>query len=130
MADVNTGKLADHLVPSPGNRELIGIKHTIAVANGYAASGDDIIFFKAPCAMRIADAALNKSATLGASATAQLKAGSTAITAATTAGGADFEKMNVFPVDVAAGDPIQVRIAGAGITASATLSVHIVGYRL
>lgn len=130
MADVNTGKLADKLVPSPGGRELIGIKHTIAVASGYAASGDDIIFFRAPCAMRIVDVAFNQSASLGASATAQLKAGATAITAATTAGGADLERMSVFPVDVAAGDPIQVRIAGANITASATLSVHVTGYRL
>jgi hypothetical protein len=130
MSDVTTDKLDDHLVPSPGNRELIGIKHSIAVSNGYAASGDDIVFFKAPCAMRICDASLNASASLGTSATAQLKAGSTAITAATTAGGADFEKMNVAPVDVAAGDAIQVRIGGANVTASATLSVHIVGYRL
>ncbi|MGE0716283.1 MAG: hypothetical protein AB7P02_12650 [Alphaproteobacteria bacterium] len=130
MSDVTTGKMTDTLVPSPGAREVVAIQHSIAVASGYASSGDDVIFFKAPCAMRIVGGGLNHAGTLGASATAQLKAGSTAITAASTAGGASTVLMNVFPVDVAKGDPIQARIAGANITASTTVKVFILGHRL
>jgi len=91
-----------------------------------ADSGDTIDCFDLPAGARILDCALSVGATLGASCTATLMLGETALTGATSAGGAHVERMTAFPPP-RGDDPQTVRIAigGADIAASAAVEVMV-----
>lgn len=78
---------------------------------------------------RLFDCCMAISATLGAGCTIKLqrdRAGVyTDLTAATTAGGSDNERMSVAPVDLDVDDIITVLVAGADTAAAATLTVDL-----
>lgn len=96
----------------------------IAVVSGDAASGDDITVFTPPSGARIVGARLRQTATLGASATAQLRQGSTALTSATSAGSANGVLQTGVLEPCSGAETINVLIGGANITASATIRVE------
>lgn len=90
-----------------------------------ADNGDDVTLLTLPAGYRIVDATLRVSGTLGASCTAQLRLGTTALTAATTAGGASTVKMNAFPQDTDGTKTVNVLIGGADVAAGATVQLHL-----
>lgn len=115
----------------------IGVRHvkkTISVVNGSANNGDQInVFGFAPDFKgRLIYAVLRTSATLGASATVQLRLNRsgvyTVLTAATTAGAAskatDVAQAGV-PMDVQGGDILELLVGGANITAAADITVDV-----
>lgn len=131
MADVNS-----LIKPKVLNRlaEVYAFLQTYAFAltNGIAANGDRIRLIQITRAMRIVQAFLNVSATLGASATVQLqrdRAGVyTNITVATTAGAASIvSNATLGPIDLAVDDYVVLLVGGANITAAATATVDLLG---
>jgi hypothetical protein len=112
------------------NKGLIHVQKVIAVVNGSAASGDNIevtTFKETGFLHRVS---VRQSATLGASATAAAQhfdgTTHTALTGATTAGAAskvDSDSNANVPLAIKPGDKLELNIAGAGITASANLTV-------
>ena len=127
MADVTKFKLVDEQRPAVINGRLYTIARRIAVVSGDCPQNDNIVMFDLPIGHQIVAAGIRHDATLGASATAQLRAGTTAITAASSAGAASAVQLNaVVPIDRAAEQAINILIAGAAITASANIDMWAV----
>ncbi|SKB49763.1 hypothetical protein [Sphingopyxis flava] len=131
MANVTT--LRDDSLPILSSAAA-RISKVVSLASDAADSGDTIEIFGFPTTARgkIVDAQLRVSATLGASCTVQLRVNrggsSTAITAATTAGGASkvtgVAQASV-PFEIQGGDIVELVVAGADIAAAATASVDL-----
>lgn len=113
------------------NQGLVHRQVIIAVANGDAASGDNIevtTFKETGFLHRVS---VRQSASLGTSATAAAQhfdgaSTHTALTGATTAGAAskvDSDSSANVPIAIKPGDKLELNIAGAAITASANLTV-------
>ena len=86
------------------------------------ANGDRQVLFTAPHAMRVSAAHLRVPATLGASVVCKLQKNSatvyTDLTAATTAATAGVvTSAGLLPLDMAAGDTVELLVAGAASTA-------------
>jgi hypothetical protein len=124
MATVTKFELPASRTPRNPTDQLTPFSFDIAVQNGDAGNGDFINVFTPPAGARILGATLRQNASLGAAATAQLRMGGNAITPATTAAAASGVVQNA-QVEPANGttDKIDIAIAGAGITAAATLRV-------
>ncbi|KAA5605431.1 hypothetical protein F1188_11050 [Roseospira marina] len=96
------------------------------LAANAADSGDTIECFDLPGGARITDCSMSVGGTLGAGCTAALKVGATALTSATTAGGADTERMSVHPPAAStSSQTVQIAIGGADIAASAAAKVMV-----
>jgi hypothetical protein len=132
-----------HLIPSTQNRVVdVGafiMRNTIAtLASGTAArpqaNGDYIRLFTISAPLMLAAAIVGVSGTLGTSCTVQLfrnRAGTrVAITAASTAAAANRLIMTAQPIDLAVDDVIELAIAGAAITAVATIDTMLTVQRL
>lgn len=88
------------------------------------AAGDNVTLFTAPHAMRVTSAHLRVPATLGAGVVCKLQKNSggvrTDLTAATTAATAGVvSSAGLLPVDMAAGDTVEVLVSGGASTAGA-----------
>lgn len=125
MADVTKFKTPDEQRPDVINGRSYDIVRRIPVVSGDCPQNDNIVVIDIPPGHQIVDCYLRHDATLGASATAQLRLGTTALTAATSAGSANGVKANttLAPYDAAADQALNVLIAGAAITASANITV-------
>lgn len=117
------------------DRGLRGIQKIIPVVNASAASGDNIQVLVVPIGAkwRLHAGDVRHDATLGASATAQLRVNRatvhTALSGLTTAGAAGKSNgaaAQAVPFDLVGGDIIEINIAGAGITATANLIVDLI----
>lgn len=116
MAAVTDYKIAAGALPSRV-AALTTITREIPLSNGLASQNDTIELFDLPEGFRVVGGRLGHTASLGASATAQLKQGSANLTAATTAGGAsDVQVSGAAPAVDAADRTVAVTIAGAGVT--------------
>lgn len=87
-----------------------------------AANGDNIVLLTAPCDMRLFSAHLRQPATLGAAATLKLQrvrgGVRTDLTAATTAATAGVVSgAGLVPIDILAGDTIEVLVGGGALSA-------------
>ena len=130
MATVSKFKRRDEERKVPVNGRFYTIERVINVVSGDCPQDDNIALVDIPKYHQAipGTVCLRQSATLGASATAQLRLGTTALTAATAAGGADSEAgvMTALPpYSTSADQELNILIAGAAITASATLTVIV-----
>lgn len=120
-------KFASPVAQTPRNPTNIAtaFRYDIAVVSGDCPQNDWIDVFTPPAGAIIVDATLRHDATLGASATAQLRLGTTALSSATSAGAASGVIQNVVPAaSLADGtNTLNVLIAGAAIAASTTIRV-------
>lgn len=124
MTTVTKHKMDDRHRPSQsGYVNLIPIVWQRAIAIADAASGDDITAFDLPAYYQVVAGSMYVSATLGASCTAQLRAGSTAISAATGGGAAETELLSALPAISASEQAINVLIGGAAVTSAATITI-------
>lgn len=124
MTTVTKHKMDDRHRPSQsGYPNLIPFCWQRAIASGDADNGDDITAFDLPAYYQVVAGSMYVSATLGASCTAQLRAGSTAISAATGGGAAETELLSALPAISASEQAINVLIGGADVTAGATITV-------
>lgn len=132
-----------HLIPQTQNRIVdVGafiMRNAIAtLASGTAArpqaNGDYIRLFTISAPLMLASVVVGVSATLGASCTVQLfrnRAGTrVALTEASTAAAANRLLMSAQPLDLAVDDIIELAIAGAAITAVATIDTMLTVQRL
>lgn len=121
MAEVTTYAIADKDAP---RRETSATFFRKQIASPAANQNDDIRIMAIPPGFIVYGATMTVSATLGASCTAQLRRTTTALTAATTAGGADRETQSVVDEPGTSTAYLNVLIAGAAISAAATLTVE------
>lgn len=126
MATVSKFKLRDQERPAPVNGRLVVFTREIDVVSGDCPQNDNIDLFDLPANYQVLTGHMRVSASLGASATATLRAGTTAITAATAAGGADVEALSVNVAFSSSEQSINILIEGAAITASATFRVILI----
>lgn len=129
MADVTT-KLTDSTRTPGQDVGAFNICKKFAVVSGTAAQNDYVQLLTFGRATRVVANRMRVDATLGASCVATLFRNSggvhTQIGAATTAGGAsvvDSAAQGAF--DFAVGDILEVKVTGAGITASANFEVDV-----
>lgn len=102
--------------------------YRIAVVSGDGPNADFISVFTPPVGAVIGDLQIGHSATLGASCTIQGRLGTTALTAASTAGGASRVRQNAAAGPANGTDTLNLLVGGAAITASATIEVSGVYY--
>lgn len=125
MAEVTKFAVPVAQTPRVGDSKLTPFRYDIDVVSGDCPQNDNIAIFTPPAGAVILGAYLAHSASLGANATAQLRLVTVALTGATTQGGSDSELQNAAHL-VATADgtnKVNVLIAGAAITASATITV-------
>ncbi|MGE0723267.1 MAG: hypothetical protein AB7O45_02770 [Alphaproteobacteria bacterium] len=130
MATVQKFFRQDEERVAPVNGRFYVITRVINVVSGDCPQDDNIRLVDIPPYHQVVPGTvcLRQSATLGASATATLRLGTTALTAATGAGGADSEAgvMTALPpYSTSADQELNILISGAAITASATLTVIV-----
>lgn len=130
MATVSKFKRRDEERPTAVNGRAYWIVRVINVVSGDCPQNDNIDLVDIPKYHQVipGTVCLRQSATLGASATAKLRLGTTDLTAATAAGGADSEAgvMTAMPpYSTSADQSLNIIIEGAAITASATLTVIV-----
>ena len=110
---------------------LFVLSQSVIIPSGVV-NGDSIQVVAIPAGLRLVDAHLGQPATIGAAATAKLQKNAlnadvrTDITGATTAGGADYERMSAAPQDLAATDVVEILIGGGNPTAGTILNVDLV----
>lgn len=131
MATITTYLAAPDTRPevNPGPTPLT-IK--ISLAANSAASGDDISVMVIPKGWQLIGMTMHVSGTLGASCTAQLRIGTTALTPATTAGGASGVIQNAVAAPHATADQtLNILIGGAAQTTAATIVISgfMMGFR-
>lgn len=97
--------------------------YDMVVAAADAANGDNIAVFTPPAGAVFAGCQLQHDATLGAACTAQLRLGATALTAASTAGGASRVLQNAAAAPASGAEKLNVLIGGGDIAAGTTLRV-------
>jgi len=121
MATITSVKKADREVPNEVGG-LTPIHFTFTISATLADNTDVINLFDLPEGAKIFDAGSNISATLGASSALRLRCATTALCAASTAGGADFDQMNVTPYEVttSGGETVNWLVSGADISGAAT----------
>jgi hypothetical protein len=123
MTTVTSIKLQDHLRVYAADRPQ-AFRYSFAISSTLADNGDDVELFDIPAGFALYGATMDVSATLGASCTVQLRADTVALTAATTAGGADVEMQNNEDIPSAsAARTVNLLVAGADISAGATVVV-------
>lgn len=125
MATISSVKRADNLVPAPSSSMPVSIDLNIVGTATLADNGDNIELFDLPAGCVLSIDSFGHDATLGASCTSQLRVGTTAVTAATTAGGASSVVGNGADVDVSASEQsVNILIGGADIAAAANFHLR------
>lgn len=119
----------DDAMPSI-NTGVMHVQKVIAVVSGSADNADtiDVMAIAPSQKVRLVSASVRTSATLGASATVQLRAAGVAVTTATAAGAAskvDSDSDADVPKDLDGGDLIDLLVGGANITAPADITVDL-----
>lgn len=114
--------------------DLSNLSRTVTLPSSGISNGDAVQLWQVPYGskLRLYDAVLNVAATLGASATLQARVNRggvyTAITAASTAGGASKTTgaaQTGIPMNLLGGDVVELLVGGANITASASVSLDV-----
>lgn len=124
MAEVTTIQVADRHVPQKDSGEVFCISMDFTLAADLANNADTVTLFEFQRAGTVVGGYFSVAGTLGAGATVQLRAGGTAITGATTAGGADAELVTAMK-RVAIGDKIDLLVGGADFSAATTMQLNL-----
>ncbi len=126
MSDVSTWLTANKDMPRrEGSGPTLFRKQ---FTSGTALAQNDVILLASiPRYAIVKGAVLNVSGTIGASATLQLRRGTTALTAATTAAAATFLNQSVVdePNTTVGTDSLNIVVAGAAAGTSATVTVEL-----
>jgi hypothetical protein len=126
MPNVDTWLIAEKDKP----RKVPGIYNIRRrFVSGTAIAQNDVVrLFQIPRYHRVIYCSLYHGGTLGASATAQLRRNTTALTAATTQGGASFVAQSVPDTASTADgtDYLNILVAGAAAGTSATVTVEVI----
>ena len=122
MPTISTIKLQDHLRVISSDRPQ-AFRYSFAISSTLADNADDISLFDIPAGFALFALTMDVSATLGADATVQLRAGTLALTPASTAAGADVDVQNNEDIPTTATRTANLLVGGADITAAATVVV-------
>lgn len=126
MPTISTLALASNQSPMVEGGAETTVFRSLSLTSGIANNADDITVMTIPAGCRLTHIEINVSATLGTSCTLQGRLGSTALTPATTAGGASFVQRNAFPpATLTSATAINLLVGGANITAAATVQVLV-----
>ena len=124
MATISTFKIPDGEVPDGVGSQGTHVQFIIPGTATTADNGDDISVLDLPPGAMFYPSSFSVSGTLGASCTAQLRIGTTAITAATTAGGASAVGPNGAYVATSTSElNLNILIGGADIAAAANFRI-------
>lgn len=135
MADNETLKTEAKLVRSV-DVGVFAITTVLSVLATTADNGQTIAVLDVPHGLRVLDAKMHVSKTLGVGATIKLQhydtsaASASDITAATAAGAAGLEPMTRAPFDMDAGDQVIILVGGADFSADGVITVDLVAQRL
>lgn len=122
MANIDTWLTQDHVRPSISGGPATPLRWSFSLAAGN--QNDVIRLMNIPRGKIVRNAHQVVSATLGSSCTIQLRRGTTALVAASTAAGADEDKQNAADVpNTSSEDSLNVLIAGANVGATATVTI-------
>lgn len=127
MAEVTSFAVGSKALPQWREDQWYTVKFSAALTSGVAASADTIRICHLPANARVLAATMRVDATLGVSATIQLRQNATALTAATTAGGADQEVLASVVAPATSTTVVDLLVGGAAVTASANVQVTL-GY--
>lgn len=124
MAEITTHKVAkkDRPLAFSGSPTFFRKRFSLAAGN----SGDTVSIVDIPHNYSVRNLVVTVAGTLGASCTILGARGATALTAATTAGGADREVQSVTDTPSTSGteDILNVTIGGAAVSATAVVTVE------
>lgn len=127
MPEVTSLAIPSAETPRYADDRLTPIVWSQALTSGVAASADTITIATLPPGARVVFATLRVDASLGAGATIQLRHNTSALTAATTAAGADQEIMASVVAPATSATKVDLLVGTSAITASANVQVTL-GY--
>lgn len=113
--------------PQFNDKEIFPVVWSKALTSGTAANADTIDVCYLPGNAKVLFASLRVDGSLGTGATLQLRQNAAAVTAATTAGGADMEMMTSAQPAATSGVTVDLLVGTSAITASANVEVRL-GY--
>lgn len=121
MPTISTIKLQDHLRVISSDRPQ-AFRYSFAISATLADNTDDISLFDIPAGFALFALTMDVSATLG-NATVQLRAGTLALTPASTAGNADVDVQNNEDIPTTATRTVNLLVGADDISAAATVVV-------
>lgn len=125
MPEITSVAIGDHLVKTHPTIPMWNYIET-TIASDLADNADYIRIFNLPAGYIVADVKTNISATLGSSCTLQARVGTTAVAAASTAGGADTKAaMTAQVAPSSSAQSFNYLVGGADISAGATLKTWV-----
>lgn len=126
MADKTQFKTRDEERPDAPAGKVYSISRKLGVVADSAAQNDRIVLQNLPKHHVVLRGRIGHDATLGASCTLKLAAGTTALTAATTAGAASYVMDTIAcPIDDSADQSLNLLVEGAAIAATANIYVDL-----
>lgn len=127
MAEVTSFAVGSKALPQWQEDQWYTVKFSAALTSGIAASADTIRICHLPANARVLAATMRVDGSLGTGATIQLRHNATALTAATTAGGADQEVLASVVAPATSTTVVDMLVGTSGVTASANVQVTL-GY--
>lgn len=129
MAEVTSFAVGSRALPQWQESVWYTVKFSAALTSGIAASADTIRVCHLPANARILAATMRVDGSLGTGATIQLRHNATALTAATTAGGADQEVLASVVAPATSTTVVDMLVGTSAVTASANVQVTL-GYTI
>lgn len=127
MPEVTSLAISANETPRYADDRLTPIVWSAALTSGIAASADTVTIATLPANARVVFATLRVDGSLGTGATIQLRQNATALTAATTAGGADQEILASVVAPATSATKVDLLVGTSAVTASANVQVTL-GY--
>lgn len=129
MAEVTSFAVGSKALPQWQDDQWYTVKFSAALTSGVAAAADTIRVCHLPANARILAATMRVDGSLGTGATIQLRHNATALTAATTAGGADQEVLASVVAPATSTTVVDLLVGTSNVTASANVQVTL-GYTI
>jgi hypothetical protein len=127
MAEVTSLAIPAAETPRYADDRLTPVLWSQALTSGMAASADTVTVATLPANARVVFATLRVDGSLGTGATIQLRQNASALTGATTAGGADQEILASVVGPATSATKIDLLVGTSAVTASANVQVTL-GY--
>ena len=129
MAEVTSFAVGSRALPQWQEPVWYTVNFSAALTSGVAAAADTIRVCHLPANARILAATMRVDGSLGTGATIQLRHNATALTAATTAGGADQEVLASVVAPAKSTTVVDLLVGTSNVTASANVQVTL-GYTI
>lgn len=127
MAEVTSFAVGSKALPGWHEDQWYTVKFSAALTSGVAAAADTIRVCHLPANARVLAATMRVDGSLGTGATIQLRQNASALTAATTAGGADQEVLASVVAPATSTTVVDLLVGTSNVTASANVQVTL-GY--